>query len=77
MDTEINYQTYSNSHKCKQLFSTVLQPNMFDEYFICGPNEMIFTIKDFLFKRTVVATNIHFELFTAYPIKHKQSCGYT
>ncbi len=35
-----------------------------DEFFICGPEEMIFCIKDFLEQRGIEKKKIHFELFT-------------
>ncbi len=35
-----------------------------DEFFICGPEEMIFCIKDFLEQRGIDKKKIHFELFT-------------
>ncbi len=35
-----------------------------DEFFICGPEEMIFCIKGFLEQHGVEKKNIHFELFT-------------
>ena len=35
-----------------------------DEYFICGPEEMIFCVKDFLEQRAIDKKKIHFELFT-------------
>jgi ring-1,2-phenylacetyl-CoA epoxidase subunit PaaE len=35
-----------------------------DDYFICGPEEMIFCVKDFLEQRGIDKKNIHFELFT-------------
>lgn len=34
-----------------------------DEFFICGPEEMIFTVKAFLEKKGIGKKNIHFELF--------------
>lgn len=34
-----------------------------DEFFICGPEEMIFTVKDFLEKKGIGKKKIHFELF--------------
>jgi len=34
-----------------------------DEYFLCGPEEMIFSVKDELSKQGVSKDNIHFELF--------------
>jgi ring-1,2-phenylacetyl-CoA epoxidase subunit PaaE len=38
--------------------------NTIDETFICGPEEMIFCIRDFLEARGVDKKKIHFELFT-------------
>jgi ring-1,2-phenylacetyl-CoA epoxidase subunit PaaE len=35
-----------------------------DEFFLCGPEEMIFCVKDFLEKKGVTKKKIHFELFT-------------
>ena len=35
-----------------------------DEIFICGPEEMIFCIKNFLEQKGINEKNIHFELFT-------------
>jgi ring-1,2-phenylacetyl-CoA epoxidase subunit PaaE len=35
-----------------------------DEFFICGPEEMIFCVKDFLEQSGIDKNKIHFELFT-------------
>ena len=35
-----------------------------DEFFICGPEEMIFCVKDFLENNGIEKKKIHFELFT-------------
>jgi ring-1,2-phenylacetyl-CoA epoxidase subunit PaaE len=35
-----------------------------DEIFICGPEEMIFCIKNFLEQKNISEKKIHFELFT-------------
>jgi ring-1,2-phenylacetyl-CoA epoxidase subunit PaaE len=35
-----------------------------DEFFICGPEEMIFCVKDFLEVKEIDKKKIHFELFT-------------
>lgn len=35
-----------------------------DEFFICGPQEMIFTVRDFLTEKEIDKKKIHFELFT-------------
>jgi ring-1,2-phenylacetyl-CoA epoxidase subunit PaaE len=49
--------------KCEQLFKSVVSLNA-DEFFICGPEEMIFSIKDWLISKGVDEKKIHFELFT-------------
>lgn len=36
----------------------------FDKYYLCGPEEMIFTVADMLKSNGVAEENIHFELFT-------------
>ncbi len=38
--------------------------NTIDEFFICGPEEMIFCIKGFLEAKDIDKSKIHFELFT-------------
>jgi ring-1,2-phenylacetyl-CoA epoxidase subunit PaaE len=43
-----------------------------DEFFLCGPEEMIFTIKDFLEEKGIDKKKIHFELFTTPGQKGKQ-----
>jgi ring-1,2-phenylacetyl-CoA epoxidase subunit PaaE len=35
-----------------------------DEFFICGPEEMIFSVKEFLEQKGIEPRKIHFELFT-------------
>lgn len=49
--------------KCTQLFNTILDVKNIDEAFICGPEEMIFEVKDFLTNHGIDAKKIHFELF--------------
>jgi len=36
-----------------------------DEFFICGPTEMIFTVKDFLAKKGIAGSKVHLELFNS------------
>lgn len=45
-----------------------------DEYFICGPEQMIFSLKDKLISRGVGENKIHFELFTT-PVKEEGGEG--
>ncbi|WP_153800344.1 2Fe-2S iron-sulfur cluster-binding protein [Foetidibacter luteolus] len=49
--------------KCQVLFGGLVKLQA-DEYFICGPQDMIFCIKDFLLGHNVEPNKIHFELFT-------------
>lgn len=35
-----------------------------DEYFLCGPEEMIFCVRDYLVEKNISKDRIHFELFT-------------
>jgi ring-1,2-phenylacetyl-CoA epoxidase subunit PaaE len=60
--------------KCEQLFSKLLQAKTFDEAFICGPQEMTMTVKEFLATQGMDEKNIHFELFgTGVGIKNKST----
>lgn len=45
-----------------------------DEFFICGPEEMIFCVKDFLDQQNIDKKKIHFELFTT-PGQKKAGVG--
>ncbi len=49
--------------KCAALFEKAVDIHA-DEFFLCGPEEMIFTVKDFLTEQGVSPKKIHFELFT-------------
>ena len=49
--------------KCEQLFKNVVSKNA-DAYLLCGPEEMIFTVRDWLKENNVDENKIHFELFT-------------
>jgi ring-1,2-phenylacetyl-CoA epoxidase subunit PaaE len=61
-DAPINFGRI-NREKLDEL-SKLVNFSSFDETFICGPEEMIFTAKDFLEAKGVDRKKIHFELFT-------------
>jgi ring-1,2-phenylacetyl-CoA epoxidase subunit PaaE len=50
--------------KCDMLFEKLIDIKKIDDYFLCGPEEMIFCLRDFLQEKGVSKRNIHFELFT-------------
>lgn len=50
--------------KFQQLCNNILKPSTIDEYFLCGPEEMIFGVKKALEESGVDNKKIHFELFT-------------
>lgn len=60
--TPIN-QGRIDTAKCESL-SSVLLPLQAAAYYICGPEEMIFSVRDFLQETGVEKSKIHFELFT-------------
>jgi len=61
-DSEINYGRI-DKEKCDALTKLIDIKNG-DEFFLCGPEAMIFTVKDFLESNGIDKKNIHFELFT-------------
>ena len=50
--------------KLELLFTKLIDQKSCDEFFVCGPEEMIFCIKGYLERRGVSTNKIHFELFT-------------
>lgn len=52
-----------DQQKCDELFTKPLDINA-DEFFICGPEKMIFCVKDYLLSKGVDNKKVHFELFT-------------
>ena len=52
-----------DQQKCDELFTKPLDFNA-DEFFICGPEEMINCVKDYLLSKNVNEKKIRFELFT-------------
>jgi ring-1,2-phenylacetyl-CoA epoxidase subunit PaaE len=54
--------------KLKVLLDTLIPPETIDEWFLCGPAEMIDTARAALLERDVDAGRIHRELFHAGPV---------
>jgi ring-1,2-phenylacetyl-CoA epoxidase subunit PaaE len=61
-----------NTEKLIEL-SKLIDYKTIDETFICGPEEMIFCVKDFLLERGIAEKKIHFELFTTAGQKKKET----
>ncbi len=53
-----------NTEKLYEL-AKLVDYDITDEFFICGPEEMIFCVKDFLQQKGIAEKKIHFELFTS------------
>jgi ring-1,2-phenylacetyl-CoA epoxidase subunit PaaE len=62
-DTEINNGRI-DVDKLELLFSKLINIKICDEFFVCGPEEMIFCIKGYLEGKGIANDKIHFELFT-------------
>lgn len=62
-DADINYGRIDRD-KVEALTARLIDLQNTDEFFICGPEEMIFTVRDFLSEKGVDGEHIHFELFT-------------
>lgn len=62
MDTPLN-QGRITSEKCTELCGKLIDLPRMDEIFLCGPGEMIFTVKDWLEQKGVDPKKVHFELF--------------
>lgn len=64
MESDLNFGRIDDV-KCEQLFSNLIDFNRMDEYFMCGPEQMISNVKTYLLSKGVDVAKIHFELFTA------------
>lgn len=62
-DSPLN-QGRIDAAKCATIFQHLVDIKNCDEFFLCGPAEMIFTVRDFLQQRGIQKNKIHFELFT-------------
>lgn len=53
-----------DADKCMVLCDKTIDLTHTDEFFLCGPEEMIFAVKNVLEQQNVPSSKIHFELFT-------------
>lgn len=70
-DADLNFGRITKE-KCNDLFNKLIDIKTVDEFFICGPEDMIFSVKDFLESKGIGEKKIHFELFTT-PGQNKPS----
>lgn len=52
-----------DTEKLTVIFERLLPLDQVDEWFICGPQDMIFMLRDYLLGHKVTKKSIHFELF--------------
>jgi ring-1,2-phenylacetyl-CoA epoxidase subunit PaaE len=57
------YQGRIDVAKCAELCSRLIDLRSVDEVFLCGPEQMIFSVKDWLEGQGMERKKIHFELF--------------
>ncbi|MBK8556966.1 MAG: phenylacetate-CoA oxygenase/reductase subunit PaaK [Lewinellaceae bacterium] len=70
LGTELFYGRL-DAEKCRAYARLLFQPAEVDAYFLCGPEELIFGVKETLESLQVPADRIHFELFTTPGAKKK------
>ena len=68
MDAQINCGRI-DENKCIQV-RKLIDLHTVDEFFVCGPEEMIFSVKKFLENAGIKKEKIHYELFTTPVKKH-------
>jgi ring-1,2-phenylacetyl-CoA epoxidase subunit PaaE len=62
-ESEINHGRI-DAAKCSLYFDKLIDLKKLDEVFLCGPEEMIFCVRDLMEKEGFPKERIHFELFT-------------
>lgn len=64
LECELNFGRI-NAEKCTQLFEQLVDLKEMDEFFLCGPEEMILSVKDYLLNQGVAESKVRFELFSS------------
>jgi ring-1,2-phenylacetyl-CoA epoxidase subunit PaaE len=70
MESELNYGRI-DATKCTQLFDKLIDLKKLNAFYMCGPEEMVNSVKEFLVENKVDEKNIHFELFGTNLSKNK------
>lgn len=63
LESEINYGRIDRV-KCEQLFSYLIPIKNMDQVFLCGPEQMILSLRDLLYENGLEKNQVKFELFT-------------
>jgi len=61
-DTELNTGRI-DAEKCRMIDGKLVDLRAVDAFYLCGPEAMIFTVRDYLRQTGVASAKIHFELF--------------
>jgi ring-1,2-phenylacetyl-CoA epoxidase subunit PaaE len=61
-DSDIHFGRI-DAEKCKRILESTVHPKNIQAFFLCGPEEMIFSIQSFLESIGIEKQKIHFELF--------------
>jgi ring-1,2-phenylacetyl-CoA epoxidase subunit PaaE len=59
--------------KIFELYNAFLDESIVDEVFVCGPEEMIHDVKDFMYSKGIKDKNVHFELFSSTTFNNKNN----
>ena len=70
LDIPLN-QGHIDAEKCGELCPGLIDLSSTDEVYLCGPEQMIFTVKNWLEQQGVEKKKIHFELF--HPLDNAKS----
>jgi ring-1,2-phenylacetyl-CoA epoxidase subunit PaaE len=62
LEVDLNYGRI-DTEKCKALFTTLFNVQQIEAAYLCGPEQMIHDVKDFLISKNVPTHKIKFELF--------------
>ncbi len=69
-DTDLHFGRI-DAEKCEKILGSSVNPQSISAFFLCGPAEMIFSVKSFLNKIDIDPHKIHFELFNIDSEKNK------
>lgn len=69
------FNGHIDAEKCRSYARLLFRAEDVDAYFLCGPEEMIFSVKETLEELGVESKKIHFELFTTSGTRQKAAAA--